>query len=434
MRFLIGLLIVCYVLAVPALRDVAFMPLGRVALAIGPIWLPRALGTMAVPAALLLAPAFPASAQTDQQVDWCNGEDNATPELSISGCTAMIQSSEHITPDELAIVFNNRGVAYFRNGQSERAIQDYDQAIRLRPNFFSALISRGFTYLNMQNYGAAIADFDTALKVHPESAPSLYGRGLANRAKGDAAGASADIVAAQRLDSTIAQKLAVWGVNLESPSGFASLPPAADPTIAPKVEQSATPPAEQTTSLPLAAASVPTSAPQVERRATHPPAEDTASSPPAAVPVPTNTPPVEQSATPPSMKKTASLPPAAVPVPTNTPPVEQTATPPALAEETASLPLPAEVTEALIERGDELLRTGDIVAARFAYVRAAAGGNRVAATGVAKTYDPVFLAQSGVRGLRGDPAQAALWYGKAAAAGGREAQERLKRLRSQFPQ
>jgi hypothetical protein len=31
-----------------------------------------------------------AHAQTAQQLDWCNGKDNATPELTISGCTAII--------------------------------------------------------------------------------------------------------------------------------------------------------------------------------------------------------------------------------------------------------------------------------------------------------------------------------------------------------
>jgi TPR repeat protein len=81
-----------------------------------------------------------------------------------------------------------------------------------------------------------------------------------------------------------------------------------------------------------------------------------------------------------------------------------------------------------------LLATGDIVAARAAYERAAAGGNRTAAMGVAKTYDPIFLAQTGVRGLRGDPARAALWYARAAAAGDRDAQQRLRRLRAQYPQ
>jgi TPR repeat protein len=96
--------------------------------------------------------------------------------------------------------------------------------------------------------------------------------------------------------------------------------------------------------------------------------------------------------------------------------------------------LPAEEAVALIRHGDQLLATGDIVAARSAYERAAAGGNRVAAIGVAKTYDPVFLLQAGVRGLKGDPQRAALWYGRAAAAGDREAQQRLRRLRAQFPQ
>jgi len=145
--------------------------------------------------------------------------------------------------------------------------------------------------------------------------------------------------------------------------------------------------------------------------------------------------------------ETAALPPAAAPVapdaatgsrsealpepPTPAAPAATTAP----VEETASLPpLSAEETEALIRHGDALLGTGDIVAARSSYERAALGGNRVAALGVAKTYDPVFLSQAGARGLRGDPARAALWYGKAAAAGDRQAQQRLRQLRAQFPQ
>lgn len=133
----------------------------------------------------------------------------------------------------------------------------------------------------------------------------------------------------------------------------------------------------------------------------------------------------------------AALPPAtplAAPEPSTDASIEAAPPPPPPADETASLPLPAEETQALIRRGDELLDTGDIVAARSAFERAAASGNRVAALGVAKTYDPVYLMQAGVRGLRGDPARAALWYGKAAAAGDREAQQRLRRLRAQFPQ
>jgi tetratricopeptide (TPR) repeat protein len=377
-HFLIGPLIAGFNLAVPALRDLAFAPLGLAGLVIGLIWPTRTLRVMAVSAALVLALASPASAQIDPQlVDWCDANDNASPEQSISGCTAVIQSEEY-AGDDLAIVFSNRGVAYFRNSEPEKAIQDYEQAIRINPSFFDAMISRGFAYLKVKRYDAAIADFDTTLKAHPENAPSLYGRGLANLAKGDAAGASADMTAARRLDPAIGEELAVWGFNLDPPPESVPLPLAAAPGVTSSLSQS------------------------------------TASSAPA--------------------QETASLPPAAAPVPPPTPQNELNTTPPPPTQETASLPLPAEVAEALIKRGDELLGTGDIVAARLVYERAAAGGDRAAATGVAKTYDPTFLTQVGVRGLRADPARAALWYGRAAAAGDREAQQRLKRLRAQFPQ
>jgi tetratricopeptide (TPR) repeat protein len=451
-------------------------------------------------AALLLAQGSPAQAVSDQQIGWCNGGDNATPELSVGGCTAMIQSGEY-SGEELAIVFNNRGIAYFKNGQFERAIQDYDQAIRLSPNFFNALSgrcwnraivgsdlagaiadcnraltlnptitytrgSRGFAYLKMSNYGAAIVDFDAALKAHPENAASLYGRGLAKRAKGDAAGASADMLAAERLDPTIAQKFVAWGVNPEAALQTTAFPgePAGPATTARSEDHlhAAGPP---DAAIPSAVSALP-----VHLSATPPAATDSATQPSAtrgsgsplptegATPVTRQT-PVSSPLDPPSTAEGAPAaatpstvsaalenarvkPPARAPAaPLASPgpsaidaPIEQATTRPAPTEQTAALPLPAEAIAALVKRGNDLLSTGDVVAARSAYERAAASGSRTAATGVAKTYDPVFLAQSGVRGLRGNPQQAALWYSKAAAAGDHEAQQRLKRLRAQFPQ
>jgi len=87
----------------------------------------------------------------------------------------------------------------------------------------------------------------------------------------------------------------------------------------------------------------------------------------------------------------------------------------------------------LVERGAQLLKTGDIVGARLFYERAAAEGSGVAATGVGKTFDPLYLVSAGVRGIQGDPAQATSWYRKAAAAGDIEAQQRLKALQFAFP-
>jgi tetratricopeptide (TPR) repeat protein len=38
---------------------------------------------------------------------------------------------------------NDRGLAYFRKGQADRAIENFDQAIRLNPNYAATFFNRG---------------------------------------------------------------------------------------------------------------------------------------------------------------------------------------------------------------------------------------------------------------------------------------------------
>lgn len=116
---------------------------------------------------------------------------------------------------------------------------------------------------------------------------------------------------------------------------------------------------------------------------------------------------------------------AAAPAPVQAAPVLQQSS----VEATAALPpAAASDTAALIKRGDELLKAGDIAAARSAFERAAAGGNAKAQIGLGKTYDPLVLAKLGARGVRGDPVQAASWYARAGEAGDEEGQQRLHAL------
>jgi hypothetical protein len=110
-------------------------------------------------------------------------------------------------------------------------------------------------------------------------------------------------------------------------------------------------------------------------------------------------------------------------------PAPQRAAPPAPVDASLS----SDEIESLMVRGDQLLATGDISAARLFFQRAAEQGNGPAATEVGKTFDPLFLEQAHVRGIRGDAAIAAQWYRRAAAAGDRQGQIWLDRLLARFP-
>jgi hypothetical protein len=84
---------------------------------------------------------------------------------------------------------------------------------------------------------------------------------------------------------------------------------------------------------------------------------------------------------------------------------------------TASTSPEQPLAEFYAKRGDEMLAIKDISAARKFYEYAANAGSASAAMAIAKTYDPTFLSQSRVVGLRPDPELRATWYRKAAALG-----------------
>lgn len=88
---------------------------------------------------------------------------------------------------------------------------------------------------------------------------------------------------------------------------------------------------------------------------------------------------------------------------------------------------PADLTR-LMARGNRLLSLGDIISARLMFERAASYGSAAAATAVGKTHDPLVHSQLGVRGPQADAKAAAEWYGKGAAGGDGEADERLRSL------
>jgi tetratricopeptide (TPR) repeat protein len=70
-----------------------------------------------------------------------------------------------LKPD-YAEAYNDRGFAHYLKGDAERAIADYTRAIALRPNYPKAYNSRGVVYM-AHGYGSAkaVADFDRAIAL-----------------------------------------------------------------------------------------------------------------------------------------------------------------------------------------------------------------------------------------------------------------------------
>lgn len=86
----------------------------------------------------------------------------------------------------------------------------------------------------------------------------------------------------------------------------------------------------------------------------------------------------------------------------------------------------AEVARMAMQRGDERMRQGDVIAARRFYQIAAGAGMAEAATAVGRTFDPLYLTHIRVRGPLADAQRAKQWYEKAAKTGDMEALARIE--------
>ncbi len=96
-------------------------------------------------------------------------------------------------------------MAYAAKQDYERAIADFNEAIRLDPKSAVTFHFRGLAYAAKQDYDRAIADYDEAIRLDPKSATiPVYDRGQAYAAKQDYDRAIADFNEAIKLDPKFA--------------------------------------------------------------------------------------------------------------------------------------------------------------------------------------------------------------------------------------
>jgi lipoprotein NlpI len=205
--------------------------------------------------------AYPESPERDKALillerlspQWatCRGDNDATLDEQIAGCTAALAGGalgkqnigvalfhrgdalmaksdaaaairdygEAITAvPEFAEAFNNRGNAYDASGDHQRAIQDYDESIRLRPEFPEAFNNRGTTYDETGDHARAIQDFDQAIRLNASYQNAFKNRGRAKFYQGRFAAGADDFAKALTLQRTDAYA-ALWLHLARSRSG-----------------------------------------------------------------------------------------------------------------------------------------------------------------------------------------------------------------------
>lgn len=87
-------------------------------------------------------------------------------------------------PDSQCAAYNNRGIAYNSEGQYDKAIQDYDRAIALKPDLATAYNNRGVAYYNKGQYDRAIQDHNKAIILKPDYVDAYNNRGTDYDGKG----------------------------------------------------------------------------------------------------------------------------------------------------------------------------------------------------------------------------------------------------------
>jgi hypothetical protein len=101
---------------------------------------------------------------------------------------------------------------------------------------------------------------------------------------------------------------------------------------------------------------------------------------------------------------------------------------PAPEPDAPATPVARQDVSALVEQGKAFVDIGDLVAARILFRRAAKAGDAAAAIAMGATYDPVVLAERGVRGVAADLDKARGWYERAKDMGSSEGPRRLEML------
>lgn len=152
-------------------------------------------------ASLLLVLSFSFSASA-QDLDGWEECDNGKPDVAISACERVLNSAK---TDSVRVQGHiQRGNAYSTLGQYQRALADYEAALKIEPENFTAMINRSAELIRMGRDGDALLQLDQATRLNPASALPFNNRAIVHLKMGKTAEALAAANTAIELDPAVA--------------------------------------------------------------------------------------------------------------------------------------------------------------------------------------------------------------------------------------
>ncbi|MDB9487684.1 tetratricopeptide repeat protein [Dolichospermum circinale CS-537/01] len=116
---------------------------------------------------------------------------------------AAINKAIELSPR--AVFYVGRGGVRYESGDKQGAIDDYNQAIKINPNFAEAYVGRGIVRKELGDKQGAIDDYNQAIKINPNYAQAYYNRGIVRDDLGDKQGAIDDYTQAIKFNPNDAQ-------------------------------------------------------------------------------------------------------------------------------------------------------------------------------------------------------------------------------------
>jgi len=125
-----------------------------------------------------------------------------SPQGQVDMFTRCLESGQ-VSGSAKATTLKQRAIAYMHLGQHQRAVDDIDEAVRIRPGDADNYYLRGVALRALGKLDRALEDTNRAIGIEPDNAGAYANRAYIYKSLGNASQAKADAQRARELDSSV---------------------------------------------------------------------------------------------------------------------------------------------------------------------------------------------------------------------------------------